>query len=205
MHSWKDWSHIFQGHPRNCVAMLWQPPTPLALWLQVFIFVQCKSLVSFSKLNSSLKRPKSNDWLFCKSCDCVCACLHPYVIWQCCSLHYTSMTGRPRLTIRLSVPMGLPSWPAKPRTYSPPLASTWNTAGQKRHRWPALSPSSHLPLPNLSLFLSIGPLPSSIVSQQAWHSTPTSGVSFYLSFLRRIGFESLVLVHVLSACWLQFK
>lgn len=46
------------------------------------------------------------------------------------------------------------------------------------------------PFPNLSLFLSIWPLPSSIVSQQAWHSTPPSGVSFYLSFLRRLGFES---------------
>lgn len=50
-------------------------------------------------------------------------------------------------------PMGLPSWPAKPRTYSPPLAPTWNTAGQKRHRWLALSPYPHLPLPNLSLSL----------------------------------------------------
>lgn len=208
LHSWKDLSHINQGHPRNCIAMLWEPPTSLALWLQVFTFVQCNSLVSFSKLNGSLQgsAQEAINWLFCKSFDwlCVHICIHMWYDSAALSTTPPWLDADDWQSGCLS-PMGLPSWPAKPRTYSPPLAPTWNTAGQKRHRWPVLSPYPHLPLPNLSLFLSIGPLPSSIVSQQAWHSTPTSGVSFYLSFLRRKGFESSVLVHFLSACWHQFK
>lgn len=75
LHSWKDPSHIYQGHPRNCIAMLWQPPTSLALWLQVFTFVQCNS--SFSKLNGSPQGSvqEAINWLFCKSFDWLCACM----------------------------------------------------------------------------------------------------------------------------------